>query len=234
MHDCVLWMEVNQDVEGACTRFHAMWDDTEAALGDDGRIDYWERGRSYAKSRIDGERILRDWWHIIQWESDVILGRELYFEVPIGEHTLVGTLDKLALRYNPKLDQQVVLISDYKTAAKVPTYEYLEDDLQFAAYGYASTQPEFWTPIPNGEALFRQLKDAPRWGEWVHLKTPRRMDAGIREQRHFNRLRMAVDAFAASVDLRIFVPNISGESCKYCAHRKRCGLFPIEEEDFAY
>jgi hypothetical protein len=40
---------------------------------------------------------------------------------------------------------------------------------------------------------------------------------------------MAVDAMAESVAMRIFVPNISGESCRYCEFRAVCGLPQLDE-----
>lgn len=120
------------------------------------------------------------------------------------------------------------MVRTHNTAAKRPTYDYLEDDLQFTAYAFASLQEEFWTGIPSGPELWRKYQDYPRWGEWVHLKGPMRLDAGERRPVHFNRLVMACNAFALSVDMRIFVPTISGETCKYCSHRKQCGLPPVE------
>ena len=68
----------------------------------------------------------------------------------------------------------------------------------------------------------------PRHGEWVALNGPKRMDAGERTQRHYNRLAYAVDAIAESVAQRIFPPNISGEACLYCDYRKPCGLPEID------
>ena len=232
MHLAVLKLETSGDLEATTQWFKQAWTypaDPVTGVGpDQGRIDYWERGQSHKKGFADGERILRDWWSIIQWETDLVLAREHSFEVDIGDgHRLRGTADKICIRYNAKLDRLVLLISDYKTSAKRPTYDYLEDDLQFSAYGYASLKKEFWTGIQNGERLWRDYLLYPRWGEWVHLKGPMRLDAGERRDVHYNRLVMAVDAFALSVDLRVFVPQISGETCKWCPHRKHCGLPPV-------
>ena len=55
---------------------------------------------------------------------------------------------------------------------------------------------EFWANI-GGQAAYEKYKDLPRYGEWVQLagtSGPRRMDAGIREERHFNRIIMAAMA----------------------------------------
>lgn len=226
VHHAVLLLETTGDLEATVQWFKGAWADP-AAVAAEYEITEWIKGTSYAKYARDGEAILRDWWSIIRWESDTVLAREYSFRVPIGEHHLVGTIDKLALRHMPKRRRQVVLVSDYKTNRRLPTYEYLGDDLQFTAYCYATTQPGFWTGIENGEALYEQTRDWPRYGEWVALKGPKRMDAGERTSIHYNRLEYAVNMIAESVALRIFPPNISGASCRYCSFRSRCGLNPI-------
>lgn len=238
IHDCVLYLETTQDLDGAVQRFHNMWDapeDFDEALGQVGqtlKIDYYLKGTDWKKYRAEGERILTAWWGLIQWESDHVLAREYEFDVPIGDgHMLHGTIDKLALRYMPSLNSRVVLVSDYKTSRKEPTYDWLADDLQFTAYSYATTRPEFWAGILNGEALYDELADSPRWGEWVQLKGPKRKDAGVRDQHHYNRLIVAVNEMVRSIQSRIFVPNISGETCKYCEFRDNCGLPEIPPQD---
>ena len=55
------------------------------------------------------------------------------------------------------------------------------------------------------------------------------MDAGIREQRHYNCIEMAANAVAESIAMRIFVPTISGESCRYCEFRGPCGLPELDD-----
>jgi len=232
IHACVLYMETSEDVEGAVSMFQEMWASPESfdeqleQNGQSLKVDYYVKGTNFKKYAAEGERILRSWWGLIQWESDHVLAREYQFTVPIGNgHLFTGTIDKLALRYMPKVPgRRVVLVSDYKTTRKEPTYDWLNDDLQFTAYSYATTQPEFWAGITNGEALYEELMDVPRWGEWVQLMGPKRKDAGERLAHHYNRLTIAVDELARSVEAGIFVPNISGESCLYCDFRDRCGL----------
>jgi hypothetical protein len=225
----VLYLETTHDLQAAIARFHQFWDDP-SLLGPEYVISYYVRGTNWKKFHEEGPKILRDWWALIQWDSDANIAREYTFDVPIGDgHVLHGTVDKLAIRFVPKINRRVVLCSDYKSNNKTPTYDYLAEDLQFTAYSYATTQPEFWTGIPNGAELFAELKDFPRHGEWVQLKGPKRMDAGERIERHYNRLTYAVNGIADSVAMRIFVPTISGESCRYCDFRKSCGLPEIED-----
>jgi RecB family exonuclease len=202
-------------------------------MGPEYKIDYYVKGTNWKKFLSEGERMIRDWWGIIRWDADVTLAREYHFEVPIGNgHVLEGTIDKLVIRQVPKLHTNVVLISDYKTNSKTPTYEWLEDNLQFTAYAYATTRPEFWAGLPNGAAIEQQVATLPRWGEWVSLKGPKRLDAGERSQVQYNRLTMAVNALAESVAMRIFVPNISGENCRYCEFRANCGLREVPDTEW--
>jgi hypothetical protein len=67
-------------------------------------------------------------------------------------------------------------------------------------------------------------------GEWVHLRTPKRIDAGFRTEVHYNRLQYAIEQIELSVALGIFVPDISGAACEFCEFRQRCGLPSREQE----
>lgn len=236
IHHCVLYLETEHDLEGAVDWFKRLWRQPDL-LDPTYQVDYYERGRSWTRFLEKGEDILRRWWNIIQWETDLVLAREYGFAVPIGDgHMLNGTLDKITIRWRAATEEWIVLISDYKTAAKTPTYGYLEEDLQFTAYAYASTRPEFWEPLVPGDPargieLWEKYAGYARHGEWVQLVDSKRMDAGIRTQRHYNRLTMAVNALADSVAMRIFVPNISGESCRFCDYRAQCGLPELMEPE---
>lgn len=232
IHDCVLYLEETQDVEATVERFKRFWAEPHL-LDPEYRIDYYVRGTNWRKFLQSGEEIIRSWWEIAKWDTDLVLAREHTFNVPIGDgHVLHGTVDKLVLRYRAATDEWVVLISDYKTNRKQPTYGYLAEDLQFSAYSLASLHPDFWIGIPNGAALYERYKNLPRYGEWVQLTSAKRMDAGIRTERHYNRLIAAVNAMAESYAMRIFVPNISGEACTFCDFRKQCGLPELMEEDW--
>lgn len=151
VHDVVMQLELTQDVEAAVALFKKYW--AEPTLLDPSyKIDFYLRATNWTKYLDEGERMIRDWWEIIRWESDVVLGREFSFDVPIGDgHVLHGTIDKLAVRQHPKYGR-VVLVSDYKTNAKVPTYEWLEDNIQFTAYCRSPEAPVLmadltWRPI---------------------------------------------------------------------------------------
>lgn len=229
MHEAVLLLEETKDLDLATAQYQRWWEHPEK-LDASYEITEWIRGDSYPGLRDKGVAILRDWWSIIRWEADVVVAREHHFLVPYRDGIeLEGTADKVAIRYNPKLDEEVVLISDYKTARRQPTYSYLSQDMQFSMYAMASESPEFWT-MDNGEELYERYKDAKRWGEWVHLRGPRRLDAGERNEGHYARLKYAIDGFVQSVGLRIFVPVIDGQVCCYCGYREYCGLPSREAE----
>lgn len=231
MHYCILLMEEAYDLAVGLAAFEKYWTEPESLEPGLTPTEYL-KGTSWMKYYTEGPRILRDWWGIIQWESDDVIAREHHFIVPVGkDHELEGTADKLAIRYEPKTDEYVLLVSDYKTSRKEPTYGYLFHDLQFSAYCYATTQPEFWTGIQGGDEIYENLKGVRRMAEWVQLTGPKRKNAGERNEMHYARLRYAINAFAESVSLGVFVPNISGDVCMYCDFRKSCGLLPREEEE---
>jgi hypothetical protein len=249
IHDAVLVMEVQQSLAAGVARFEELWDNLgrynqscQPAVAGEVTLeyDYLLPRNTHLGYREMGQKILRDWWQLIQWESDVVLAREYTFTVPIGSHELNGTVDKLALRPLKGAKGFGVLVSDYKTSAKQPTRDYLQHDVQFHAYCYATTRPEFWVNLPpvtladgstiTGPELFVKYVDAPRLSEWVQLRVPRRIDAGERTDVHYNRLKYAIDQIELSVATGIFVPDISGTNCEFCEFRKRCGLPSREQE----
>jgi CRISPR/Cas system-associated exonuclease Cas4 (RecB family) len=226
LHLAVLTMETGYSLAKGVQHFEDIWDNLRSY---DLEYDYLLPRTSHVEYQEKGVQILTDWWALIQWDSDTILGREYEFLVPVGDNTLHGFIDKLTVR-QVKGGALAVVLSDYKTGSKQPTRDYLKHDLQFTSYAYASTQPEFWVNIPNGAALYEQLKDVQRVGEWVQLRSTKRIDAGERTQLHYNRLRYACDQIALSVMMGIFPPTISGESCEFCSYRDVCGLPSLIDE----
>lgn len=233
IHEAVLHLEQLDDLQRALAWFKEAWTDP-SSIDPELQIDYMMPRTSWKKYLDEGLNIIEKWAGIYRWDTDTVIAREHEFTVPVvgTDHELTGTIDRLALRYVGRLDRHVVLIQDYKTNRKVPTYSYLQHDLQFSAYAYATTRPEFWASFDNGEELYDLYAGAPRHGEWIHLRGPKRMDAGERTELHYARLRYAVEAIANSVAMGIYVPNISGESCTYCDFRKACGLPTLDEEGY--
>lgn len=227
IHACLEHLE-QDGIDAALEKFRLWWDEP-TLLGDDLKIDYYLNQRSWKKYNSLGEKILREWHSIWEWNTDVVLAREYTFDVPIGDgHILHGTIDRLVVRYG-KLGPELV-VSDFKTNANhnEPTYDDLHEDLQFTAYSYATSQPEFWTGFEDGEAMYERYKKYERRGEWIQLQGPKRKDAGTRTEQQYQRLIRAVNEMARSVEAQIYVPTISGASCKWCQFRAVCGLPPKE------
>lgn len=234
IHHCVEFLEKTGDLDAAIALFERLWAQP-TLLDPTYQPQYYVRGTSWKKFFETGPKVLRDWHSIFSWDSSLVLAHEYSFEVPIGQngHTLHGTVDKIEISFKATAYEgrggPVVKVVDFKTDKKQPTYDYLAEDLQFSAYAYATTQREFWANL-GGDDAWRRYLGYERHGEWIQLSGPKRMDAGIREQRHFNRIAMAVDALADSVAMRIFVPTISGETCRYCEFRKPCGLPELDDD----
>lgn len=229
IHDAVLVMEQAQDLTVGLDRFKQVWTELQIPDGENIAYDYLMPRNSHHGYLEKGLRVLQDWWALIMWESDKVIAREYQFTVDIGSNQLTGTIDKLAFRQT-KFGEWLLLVSDYKTSMKQPTRDYLQHDIQFHSYCYATTRPEFWTGIQNGAHLFAASQEWRRSGEWVQLVATKRIDAGFRDQMHYNRLAYAIDQIEKSQALGIYVPNISGESCEFCSYRRTCGLPSREDE----
>lgn len=233
IHAAILVLEEGRDLGVAQDAFRQWWSNP-AQLEPGLEIQRWLPKRSYEKYLDDGLRILRSWWSVIEWSSDVVFAREKHFVVPVGSngHELEGTIDKLSIRYHPKTNEHRVMVSDYKTGRRLPTYEYLRQNVQFTAYAYATTRREFWAGVEHGEHHFQELQGLGREGEWIHLVDPTIRYAGERTEQDFRRLAWAVDHMAASIEMRIFPLSIDGDSCTFCSFRKECGLQSLEEEGY--
>jgi CRISPR/Cas system-associated exonuclease Cas4 (RecB family) len=224
MHEAVYVMEGAHSLQDGIDHFCRMWDDLASY---DLVYDYLLPRNTHERYRSEGIRILKELWLLYQWDTDVVLGREIPFEVPLGDnHTLTGTMDKLALR-TLKGGEQVILVSDYKTNAKLPTRSYLRHDVQFTAYAYATTQLEFWQQFGQ-PSLHYDLLDLRRVGEWVHLRGPQKIDAGERVAQDYERLRMVADGMELTIAFGAYVPTLTGTSCEFCEFRVNCGL-PAKE-----
>lgn len=114
---------------------------------------------------------------------------------------------------------------------KKPTF--LQHHIQFSAYAYATTQPEFWlgnaTHLTDGFGeirgadLYSRLLPAPRHGWWINVMGgPDWIDAGLRGERDYRRFARAVDNYALMRQQHIYPLNIEGEVCQYCPFRDDC------------
>jgi ATP-dependent helicase/DNAse subunit B len=196
-------------------------------------VELWLPRQSYAGlARIGVEGLA---WYA-EWAKDQdeeLLATEFGFSVPIegtwdyeldAPHILNGTVDRLSakrIKGFPILD-----VGDYKTGK---TYTYLRQNVQFSAYGYASTRREFWCGWngedgfgERGEEMYQRFRTAARHGTWFSLKTQKVMDAGWRGPDDYTRFALAVEQVVASMRADIYPLSMAGENCSYCPYRQVC------------
>jgi len=172
------------------------------------RIDFWHRRSTYDNLRKRAHTMLERYHALSPWKKGKLVGTEVHFIVPLGDHELEGTIDKLFMRPGIK----VLEIIDFKTSAKVP--EKLSQNVQFSAYCYATERPEFWDNVTGFS--YDQFIDWKRQGWWFHARNGKMFNAGYRTEEHYKRLLLAVNAMDEAIKKEVFPLTISGESCGYC------------------
>lgn len=168
------------------------------------------------------------------WSADSVLAMEKRFCVPIGRHELSGIIDVLYVddgKYKLK-------VGDYKTGYR-PNKNNLHLDIQFTSYMYAVSRKEFWVGVPgsdkytgfeNGEELYEQYKDYEKVGVWFDLRNAKEYPVGPRGQTDIVRLYRCLDEIEKAMEKQVFVPNISGDTCKFCSYQDICPVYLSEEE----
>lgn len=236
IHHCLEILNLTNDLDQALEAFKDLWHNPEKL---DATPDYWPKYTTYSSLRARGIEILQEHHEKHKWDSRQVLATEHRFLVPIGDHELTGVVDCLDLMRSGK-GKDLLRIVDYKTSSRKPSMAELALDVQGTVYDYASRQPEFWLgntedfpAMTNGEWLWETLRDVPRRFIWYHLWGNAAIDGGSRDAEDFERLYRLMDQIARAVELEVFVPNISGESCGICDYVKECGLaIPTANELF--
>lgn len=200
-------------------------------------VEEWIGRQSYGVLRTKGMAMIRRYWEHLQYQDEELLALEFPFVVPIpgtrdeetGQpHELAGTIDRLSLRFYRR--QLHVCVDDWKTGKK-PSF--LQHQLQFTAYCFATTQPEFWVGSAEhltegfgperGAQLHNRLRETPRHGWWIDVSAgPTWSDAGLRAERDYKRFRHAVDTYVRARQHHIFPLNIDGSVCEFCPFRDDC------------
>ena len=193
------------DLELAKRTFEKMWAVPEL-LGE--KIDFWHRGGDIDSLRKRGLEMLDKYAQLKNYRG-ALIASEVHFIVPIGEHELEGTIDRVFDRPG----QQKIEVLDLKTAKLVP--EKLRYNIQFSAYCYATTTKEFWEQLGRPE-LYEKYRDYKRGGTWYHARNGKVFNAGDRDEISYERLRLAIDNMALALERDVFPLTISGESCGYC------------------
>lgn len=214
-------------------------------------VDIWIPRQTWAGLLARGKQALTEYFEIQTTADTSLLALEYEFAVPmkLGDrtHTVTGTIDLLEVG---KKDRKPYLgVKDVKTGLKP---EYLRWNMQFTAYAWASTLPEFWlgwpesgkgelatfdeTTVSELERVFKswgyalhsgspnadEHRLAARRGTWIDLKNIKFADAGWRTQRDYSRLHLAVEAYIASCEVEIYSVNLTGSTCQYCSFRDTC------------
>lgn len=236
MHHALHTLERHRDVDLAVSTFEHYWHPLNIDVICE-PVEVWIARQSYSTLLQKGRETIRRYWDLKRYDDEEVLALEFPFVVPIQgtwdaelgkPHELAGTIDRLSLRfYQRKLH---VCVDDWKTGKK-PSY--LKHNIQFTAYGYATTRPEFWLGNPahltegfgedRGAALHARLTGAPRQGWWINVMGgPDWLNAGVRGERDYARFFHAVDQYARARKHEIFPLNIDGQVCEYCPFRDDC------------
>lgn len=197
----------DHDLDLAKRTFAYYWENPKE-LGE--KIDFWHRSTTHQGLMKRGMKMLEQYHELSPWETGKRIGSEIHFVVPIGDHELEGTVDKLWWRPG----QKRLEVLDFKTGAYVP--EKLRYNIQFSAYCYATTRPEFWANVPGYEDGHVKFAKAKRGGYWYHARNGKMFSAGERELTDYKRLYLAITEMEQAINLGVFPLNIQGENCFYC------------------
>ncbi len=203
-------------------------------------VDAWifGKGTNYGGLRDRGLQILEEYNEKQKWENRIVLSTEHAFVVPFGEHFLRGFVDLIEIKKGAK-GIPVIRIIDFKSTARQPTINELRFDIQLTSYIYASLQKEFWIGNPefniegldNGESLYYDYIKYPRRAIWYHLWGNKEIDGGPREDEDFLRLYRLACSIAEAEEKKVFMPNISADSCNFCDYVEHCGvMMPVKDK----
>ncbi len=197
-------------------------------------VQEWLPRQTYGDLRLKGVESIRAYCQLVKFDEAEVLAVEHGFQVPIagtwdeelGEpHVLAGTIDRLATRFH--LGHPYIAVDDYKTGKD---YRFLRQNLQFTAYCYATTRPEFWVGWrgedgfgeERGTELYQRFQHRARRGTWINMRTVKLQDAGWRGPKDYERFALAVEQLLASIKADIYPLSLSGETCQYCPYTDIC------------
>lgn len=223
MHAAAEHFNLTGDLAGAKKLFLREWGRADP--------DYWPKFTSYAGLKSKGVEILDAMEAHYRFQDRRVIGTEIGFVVPFGDHELHGYIDLLETQRSGT-GKEILKVVDYKTNSRDPTKTDLALDVQFTAYAYAVSQKEFWTGmpgepefqgVPNGEWLWSTLQGVPTRCIWFSLWNGKQLDAGPRTDVDFGRLYRVCTEIQRASDSQVFVPKI-GEACTYCDFVDHCSM----------
>lgn len=187
---------------------------------------------TFSKYRENGLKMIDQYVESRKWDSDQIIGQEVRFKVPFGRHEISGIIDRLSV------NSEQIRVMDYKTGYR-PNANNLHLDIQFTSYMYAVSRPEFWTGVegsdkykgfPDGEKMYEKYASLEKVGIWLDLRNAKEYNVGPRGKADFVRLYRCLDQIENAIEKEVFVPNISGDTCKFCSFQKECPAYLTEEQ----
>lgn len=190
----------------------------------------WPPRTSYGSYRERGLKFIDMYHEDNKWIDKTIIGTEHRFQVNFGRHTLSGIVDILE---HVKGSKELICV-DLKTGYR-PTFENLRQNVQFTIYTWAMQQKEFWTGFPedlerypgfeNGEELWEQYKNLTPVAIWYDLRNAKGYNVGPRTEQDYARLQVCLDNIERAMELEVFVPNISGDTCGICSYQDQCPAY---------
>lgn len=219
IHEALEIYNTTGDLDRTLDHFDLTWRDT-SKLKQPREIEIWYPTSTWPILYEKGIEFLNKFHEESSWESRNIIAAEHEFEVGFGEHSLRGAVDSIELVGAGK--KKELRIVDFKTSSSVPTHTELRFDVQFTTYMWASTRPEFWIGIPDGDKLYESLIGAPRRGVWYSIWHNKKIDVGERTELDYMRLARVISEIAHAEEKDVHVPNISGSSCLQCPYTSVC------------
>lgn len=221
------------DVKGAIKLFADAWNKPEKYNMMTPTI--WAPRMSHAAYMKRGKDSIKAYAESISWRKREVVAVEHKFMVPMGDYELTGYVDHLEITKDKK-GRRVLLVEDHKTSTRAPSKTFLQGNIQFTVYDYATRQPEFWLgngpdfpPMEQGEWYMEMTKDLPRLNMWHGVTIGKQISAGERDEKDFERLHLALQQIDKAIENDVFVLDISGETCGFCPYTVECGL-PIHED----
>lgn len=221
------------DAKGAVKLFMAAWNAPEKFGLMTPTI--WPPRTSHASYMKRGKESIKKYVESISWRNREVIAAEHKFMVTLGDYELTGYVDHMEVTKDKK-GRKCLMIMDHKTSTKNPSKTFLQGNIQFTIYDYASRQPEFWLgngpdfpPMEQGAWHMEMTKDLPRLNVWHNVNIGKEIYAGERDEKDFERLHLALTQIEKAIEKDVFMLDISGETCGFCPYTVECGL-PIHDD----
>lgn len=227
VHKCIEMYLLGRPIEDCLDFFKMVWDNPVAM---DILPDYYPQRTSHEAYRQRGIEAIEGYHENQKWLNREIIGTEIRFQVPLGNHTISGIVDNV--QFDP--DTNTLICEDLKTGSR-PNFDNLRADLQMTSYWYAIQQREFWVGwepeiekyagVSDGENLFKKFIGSDIRVVWYDARKHKEYDVGQRDQRDIDRMIYLCDSIERAIREDVYVPTITGDSCKFCAYQDVCPSF---------